>query len=336
VIDFELDKLHKRIEEFIDLQITDEQISTIYDLKDTRDWKLSLKRLSLNKNLKWESYFTTYLYRPFDKRFYYHHKDIVELTKHEVMRNLQFDNLALILCRQQKQIGFHHCFVSQNIGDGNSISINSRERSYYFPLYIYPDTENQQTNLFIEKTPNLSPNFLETIKNKLGKTPTPEAIFYYAYAIFHSPTYRSRYAEFLKIDFPRLPLTSNQELFNSLTSKGEELVNLHLMKSPTLNNLITTFANQGNNQVTEVTYNSELQRIYINKQNYFTDIPQHIWEFKIGGYQVLDKWLKDRKNANRILSEAEINHYQQIIFVLTETLGLMQEIDSLIPGFPIE
>ncbi|TVP58504.1 MAG: N-6 DNA methylase [Nodularia sp. (in: Bacteria)] len=336
VIDFDLDQLSKRIEDFIDLQITDEEISTIYDLKDTRDWKLSLKRLSLNKNLKWESYFTIYLYRPFDKRFYYHHKDVVELTKHEVMRNLQFDNLALILCRQQKEIGFQHCFVSQNIGDGNSISINSRERNYYFPLYIYPNTENQQTNLFIEKTSNLSPKFLETIKTKLGKTPTPEQIFYYAYAIFHSPTYRSRYAEFLKIDFPRLPLTSNQKLFDSLAEKGEELVNLHLMKFTTLNNLITTFANQGNNQVTEVTYNSELQRVYINKQSYFTEIPQHIWEFKIGGYQVLDKWLKDRKNANRILSDDEINHYQKIVVALTETLRLMQEIDNLIPGFPIE
>ncbi len=335
-IDFDLDKLYKRIKDFIDLRITDEQISTIYDLKDTRDWKLSFKRLSLNKNLKWENYFTTYLYRPFDSRFYYHHKDIVELTKHEVMRNLQFDNLAFILCRQQKEIGFKHCFVTNEIGDGNTISIHSREYNYYFPLYTYPNTENQQTNLFIEKTSNLSPKFLETIKIKLGKKPTPEQIFYYAYAIFHSPTYRSRYAEFLKIDFPRLPLTSNQKLFNLLAEKGEELVNLHLMKSSTLNNLITTFVNQGNNQVNEVTYNSELQRIYINKQSYFTDIPQHIWEFKIGGYQVLDKWLKDRKNAHRLLSEEEVNHYQKIVVVLTETLRLMQEIDSLIPGFPIE
>ena len=336
VIDFDLYQLRKRIEDFINLQITDEQISTIYDLKDTRDWKLSLKRLSLSKNLTWESYFTTYLYRPFDKRFYYHHKDIVELTKQEVMRNLQFNNLALILCRQQKEIGFQHCFVAEDIGDGNSISINSRERSYYFPLYTYPNTENKQTNLFIEKTPNLSPKFLEAIKEKFGKIPTPEQIFYYAYAIFHSPTYRTRYAEFLKIDFPRLPLTSNENLFNELAIKGEELVNLHLMKSDILNNLITTYQQIGDNQVSEVTYNSELQRVYINKQSYFPDIPPHIWEFKIGGYQVLDKWLKDRKNAKRELSGEEIIHYQKIVIALTETLKVMQEIDIIIPGFPIE
>ncbi|MFN7657518.1 MAG: type ISP restriction/modification enzyme, partial [Dolichospermum sp.] len=134
----------------------------------------------------------------------------------------------------------------------------------------------------MEKTPNLSPKFLEAIKIKLGKIPTPEEIFYYAYAIFHSPTYRTRYAEFLKIEFPRLPLTSNENLFTELAITGEELVNLHLMKSDIFNYLITTYQGIGDNQVTEVTYNSELQRVYINKQSYFTDIPPHIWEFKIG------------------------------------------------------
>ncbi|MEY3403344.1 MAG: hypothetical protein RLZZ86_2960, partial [Cyanobacteriota bacterium] len=126
------------------------------------------------------------------------------------------------------------------------------ELTYVFPLYTYPNTENQQTNLFLEKTPNLSPKLLAAIKIKLGKIPTPEEIFYYAYAIFHSPTYRTRYAEFLKIDFPRLPLTSNQNLFTELAIKGEELVNLHLMKSDIFNYLITTYQGIGDNQVTEV------------------------------------------------------------------------------------
>jgi hypothetical protein len=108
------------------------------------------------------------------------------------------------------------------------------------------------------------------------------------------------------------------------------------MKSDILNNLITTYQQIGDNQVSEVTYNSELQRVYINKQSYFPDIPPHIWEFKIGGYQVLDKWLKDRKNAKRELSTEEINHYQKIVIALTETLKVMQEIDIIIPGFPIE
>jgi predicted helicase len=337
VIDFDLEKLRQRIQDFRDLSITNEYISQIYNVSDTRDWKLSSKRKLLANNKYWLSYFSTCFYRPFDTRFYYHHQDIVELTRNEVMQNMvNCGNLALVLCRQQSQPGeWYLVSVSNQIIECCAISNKTRETNYLFPLYLYPNTENEQTNLFIQKTPNLSPKFLETINTKLGQTPTPEEILYYAYAIFHSPTYRSRYAEFLKIDFPRLPLTSDNQLFKSLTTRGEELVNLHLMKSPTLNNLITTFT-EGDNQVTQVTYNSELQRVYINKQSYFTDIPQHIWEFKIGGYQVLDKWLKDRKNSHRVLSAAEINHYQRIVVALTETLGLMKEIDGLIPGFPIE
>ena len=338
VIDFDLEQLHKRIENFRDLSIDDENIANIYDLRDTRDWKISIKRKLLSSNRDWKYYFTTCLYRPFDKRFYYHHQDVVELTRNEVMQNMvKLENLGLVLCRQQSQPG-EWCLVSitNQIIECCAISNKTRETNYLFPLYIYPNTENKQTNLFLEKTPNLSPKFLEAIKTKLGKIPTPEQIFYYAYAIFHSPTYRTRYAEFLKIDFPRLPLTSNENLFTELAIKGEELVNLHLMKSDIFNNLITTYQGIGDNQVTEVTYNSELQKVYINKQSYFTDIPPHIWEFKIGGYQVLDKWLKDRKNAKRELSTDEINHYQKIVIALTETLKLMQEIDIIIPGFPIE
>ncbi|WP_353929712.1 type ISP restriction/modification enzyme [Okeanomitos corallinicola TIOX110] len=336
VMDFDLNILHQRIQDFRDLSISNEQILINYQIKETSDWKIKSKRQLLAIDKNWQNYFTTCLYRPFDWKHYYHNSNLVNRPRQEVMRYvLNKENLCLITARGiEIPRVYDQIFCSDQIISNHTLSI--KEINYLFPLYIYPDTENKQTNLFIEKTPNLSPQFLETIKNKLGKTPTPEQIFYYAYAIFHSPTYRSRYAEFLKIDFPRLPLTNNQELFNSLTTKGEELVNLHLMKSSKLNHPITTYQEIADNQITEVTYNSELQRVYINKQNYFTDIPQHIWEFKIGGYQVLDKWLKDRKNAKRTLSEDEITHYQKIVIALTETLEIMIEIDNLIPEFPIK
>ncbi|TAD87395.1 MAG: N-6 DNA methylase, partial [Oscillatoriales cyanobacterium] len=163
-----------------------------------------------------------------------------------------------------------------------------------------------------------------------------EAIFYYIYAIFHSPTYRQRYAEFLKIDFPRVPLTSNDQLFKDLGAKGQALVDLHLMKSKKLNKLITKMNGDGDNAVTEVTYKPAEQRIYINKTRYFEGIASEVWEFKIGGYQVLDKWLKDRKKAKRTLSFDDVLHYQKVVVALKETMQLMVEIDQLIPGFPIE
>ena len=335
LVSFEKKSLENIIKDLINPSISLVEIEQKYNIKDTTGWPFSKKRTELTKSLFNSFNIKPYCYRPFDNRYIYF-DDFLRRPHKDIMLNLLHENLTLMASRQQTEVGFYHIFISNNLGDCNALSLNSRERNYYFPLYTYPNTENKQTNLFLEKTPNLSPKFLEAIKEKLGKTPTPEQIFYYAYAIFHSPTYRTRYAEFLKIDFPRLPLTSNENLFNELAIKGEELVNLHLMKSDILNNLITTYQSIGDNQVSEATYNSELQRVYINKQNYFTDIPPHIWEFKIGGYQVLDKWLKDRKNAKRELSAEEIIHYQKIVIALTETLRLMQEIDIIIPGFPIE
>ncbi|QEI40972.1 hypothetical protein BMF77_01554 [Dolichospermum sp. UHCC 0315A] len=336
-VDYDKENLINR---FSDIAINTnlEELKQKYNIKDTEYWSLEKAKLHIQEN-EIKSKLLLYAYRPFDNRWVYYNPNIIERgdSRKELMGHLlKGNNIALLSCRQQVEPGFYHIFCSEILTERCIVSLKSRELTYVFPLYTYPNTENEQTNLFIEKNPNLSPKFLEAIKEKLGKIPTPEKIFYYAYAIFHSPTYRTRYAEFLKIDFPRLPLTSNQKLFHELAIKGEELVNLHLMKSDKLNTLITTYQAIGDNQVTEVTYNSELQRVYINKQSYFTDIPPHIWEFKIGGYQVLDKWLKDRKNANRKLSLEEINHYQKIVIALTDTLRLMQEIDKIIPGFPIE
>jgi predicted helicase len=337
-IDFNLEVLRKRIEDFRDLKISDEDIMNLYDLKDTRDWQLSSKRCLSFNNKNWADYFSPYLYRPFDTRFTYHHSDVVELTKGEVMNHLKKSNIALIVCRQQKTMGFQHCFVTQIIGDGNSISIHSRERSYFFPLYTYPNTENEQTNLFQEKTANFSPKFLTAIKEKLGYIPTPEAIFYYIYAIFHSPTYRQRYAEFLKIDFPRVPLTNNDHLFKQLGKIGQTLVNLHLMKSPLLDTLITDYheGDQSDRTITQITYHENSQKVTINKSAYFVGITETVWNFKIGGYQVLDKWLKDRKKANYCLTDEDILHYQTIVVALSKTIELMAEIDKIIPFFPIE
>jgi len=190
--------------------------------------------------------------------------------------------------------------------------------------------------LFVEKSPNLSSDFITEVREKLGYVPTPEAIFHYIYAIFHSPTYRQRYAEFLKIDFPRVPLTSSDQLFKDLEAKGEELVALHLMKSKKLNKLITKMGGDGDNAVTEVTYKPTEQRVYINKTRYFEGITPDVWQFKIGGYQVLDKWLKDRKKAKRTLSFDDVLHYQKVVVALKETMQTMQAIDELIPSFPIE
>lgn len=170
-------------------------------------------------------------------------------------------------------------------------------------------------------------------KGDLKKTYGPEDIFNYAYAVFHAPTYRTRYAEFLKIDFPRLPLTSDKALFKKLAEKGGELVSLHLMESPTLSNLITKYPVTGDNTVEKVIYSEKDHRVYINKTQYFEGVKPEVWNFHIGGYQVCEKWLKDRKG--RTLSYDDLTRYQKVVVALKETIRIMAEIDKAIPSWPI-
>ena len=211
-----------------------------------------------------------------------------------------------------------------------------------FPLYISSPIQGDY-NLQKGRRPNINFEFLKVLAKKLHllqeepyglpKDVMPEDIFNYAYAVFHSPTYRSRYAEFLKIDFPRLPLTSNLKLFRTLGAKGAELVALHLMESPKLNEFITEFPQKGDNIVEKVQYTDKDKRVWINKAQYFSGVPKTVWEFHVGGYQVCEKWLKDRKG--RKLSYDDIQHYQKIVVALKETIRLMAEIDKLIPSWPI-
>jgi len=202
------------------------------------------------------------------------------------------------------------------------------------------------------RLPNLSPAFITAISNKLcmpfkedGKgdlrqTFGPEDIFNYMYAIFHAPSYRTRYAEFLKNDFPRLPLISDADLFRNLCFLGEILVGLHLMEKHGVH--IPNYPEIGNNIVEKVEYSQfpdkpEQGRVWINKTQYFDGVPSEVWEFHIGGYQVCHKWLKDRKG--RVLTFDDIRHYQRIVPALAETITLMANIDEVIEehgGWPIE
>ncbi|MGB1286450.1 MAG: type ISP restriction/modification enzyme, partial [Aggregatilineales bacterium] len=208
------------------------------------------------------------------------------------------------------------------------------------------------------RRPNLNKKFVDDFAAKIGldfvtegigdleKNFGPEAIFYYAYAMFHSPTYRSRYAEFLKIDFPRLPLTSDIKLFKTLMGYGETLVQYHLLKHQSLKGRfglsVIAFDNLPEKEENRVVHSSkskrrhdaETQRMYINKTQYFGGITAEDYEFYVGGYQVLDKWLKDRKN--RALSDEDVQHYKRIVLALRATRELMVQIDEAIGSFPVQ
>ncbi len=284
------------------------------------------------------------LYRPFDTRKLYYDTALTSRPAFPVMRHMLKDNIALCATRQLSADEFRHVFVANCLIDRDPLSLTTRERAHIFPLYIYP-AEGEMQFEGGNRRPNLNPEFIKDISGKLGltfiedgkgdieQTFGPEDIFNYAYAIFHSPTYRTRYAEFLKIDFPRLPLTSDKELFKALTEKGTELVSLHLMDSPALNSFITKYVVSGSNKIEKLSYNENNQRVYINRMQYFEGVPLAVWSFHIGGYQVAHKWLKDRKGQK--LTYDELIHYQKIIVALKETKRMMEEIDALIPGWPL-
>ena len=283
----------------------------------------------------------TCLYRPFDWRSIYYQRGFTSRPVFDVMRHMLAPNLGMVLTRQSKEPFAALC--ASCICTHKIVAVY--DRSFMFPLYLYPNPD--ELALQTERLPNFSPKFLKELAEKLTlpqtephnlpKGITPEDIFHYAYAVFYSPTYRERYAEFLKIDFPRLPLTSDLNLFRDLAALGRELVALHLVNTSNtslLNTPINPFPVVGNNEVEKVRYNEGKQQVYINKTQYFKGISTEIWEFRIGGYQVCDKWLKDRRG--RKLSIKDIQHYQRILLVLGETIRLMVEIDARIPAFPIE
>jgi predicted helicase/Txe/YoeB family toxin of Txe-Axe toxin-antitoxin module len=341
VIDFETKPLLERIQDLRNSELSDQRVrnkyfvgkgSAKYPNGDTRGWKLPEARRKLRADNDWDKRIASVLYRPFDNRSIYYTDSMVDWSRREVMQHmLAGENLGLILARQTREKW--DALVSNQIVGHKSLAaydINS-----LLPLYLYPETTAEEA-MGIEKRPNISPKFYSKLKSVLRYTPTPEAIFYYIYAIFHSPTYRTRYAEFLKIDFPRVPLTSDDELFCQLAKYGEELVALHLMNSSKLDSLITQFVDQGGNRVVDARHPKFQQgNLIINRSgDRFTGVPENVWNFYVGGYQVCHKWLKDRRG--RTLSDEDILHYQRIVVALKQTIELMTKIDAAIPEWPIQ
>jgi predicted helicase len=188
------------------------------------------------------------------------------------------------------------------------------------------------------KKPNLSAEVVSKLTKLFKKTPSPEEIFYYIYAVLYSNTYRRKYAEFLKIDFPRIPFTADYKLFKKMSEYGNRLVDMHLLKSSELDTPIARFQGKGDNRIEKVKYNvgayGHTPFLYINEEQYFEGISPDVWSYQVGGYQVCDKWLKDRKS--RVLSLDEIQTYCRIVTALKKTIELQATIDGLYPAIESE
>ncbi len=298
-----------------------------FDIKDTRRTTKEGRLIDLNDAVT--RGIVSISYRPFDINYMYlpyKNEHWINSPRIEVMQHfLKGSNIGLVAARQCAD-DWKYVFVSKFIGEFNLTGTAGRYGSgSYFPLYLY---EGNQRN------PNLNTAIIKKIETSLGlkfvneqsqdrEAFAPIDILDYIYAVLHSPKYREKYKEFLKIDFPRVPYPTDKETFWKLVSFGREIRQIHLLEHPVVNKPITTFPVNGNNSVEKITY--ENGKVFINKSQFFDKVPLVAWEFYIGGYQPAQKWLKDRKG--RILTDEDIIHYQKIIVALTETDRIMKEIE---------
>ena len=326
VISENRDELLNRIKIFCDSNATDTEIRQKffpnkkdgkYKAGDSRGWKLAESR-KLVCALNHEDQIKLIIYRPFDTEYIYYHPKMVDWGREKLMKNFTGgENTGLIFTRQA--IGgdeYSHVMVSKYMSD-NRVFFSNKGIPIEAPLYIYAGDD--------VKVPNLKKEIVKEIEKIVGPV-TPENLLDYIYAVLHSPSYREKYKEFLKIDFPRVPYPKDKKQFFALATLGEELRHLHLLESPKVNNFITTYPVAGDNLMEKINYQNE--KVFINKTQYFGGVPQSAWDFYIGGYQPAQKWLKDRKG--RQLTNTDIEHYQKIIVVLTETGRVIGEIDVAI------
>ena len=306
---------------------------------DAQSWKYKWAKEDAEKNQT--NKLTEVSYRPFDKRFsLYSGKSggLYARPSYDIMQHfINAENVGLVVSRQCAD-DWKYILCTKDANDFNLTGTAGRYGSgYTFPLYLYPETKGQQTiGQTAERTPNLNTAIVKQIAEQLGLTFTNEKektdgtfapidIIDYIYAVLHSPAYREKYKEFLKIDFPRVPYPKDVDTFWKLVKLGGEIREIHLLESPVVEKYITQYPIDGDNTVVKPKY--ENGKVYINETQYFDKVPQVAWDFFIGGYQPAQKWLKDRKD--RKLEFEDILHYQKIIVALSETDRLMKEIDEV-------
>lgn len=280
-----------------------------------------------------------YYYRPFDTRYIDYDVSKVVRHRYDVMKHMLVQNLSLLTCRQQTTFDFQHVLITDTLSDICSVSLQTGESTYVYPLYKYDSSyKTYEANLNlkilskIEKTLTLkfnsNPIFDFNYEDSFSaKTFNSLNVLDYIYAVLHTPSYRTKYKEFLKIDFPRIPYPKDKEKFFALAKVGAELRELHLMKSSVMEQTTVTFSGNKSGSEEVTTRKFEDGKVWINKTEYFDNVPETTWNFFIGGYQVADKYLKDRKG--RKLSAEEITHYTHIIKILIETDRLMKQLDTM-------
>ena len=330
------EEVRETVTDFVSLTV--DEAREKYNLgKDSRDWKVHFAQDDLRRHPNIDKHICSILYRPLDTRFTYytgkskgfHTYPAPTISPHLLAK----DNVALCVHKGIRSPKWQHVLVTNRISEKSVISNRSEPTAHVFPLYLYPDTEGLIVST--ERSLNFKPDFLTALSESLGLPQTaplklpngiaPEEILGYIYAVLYSPTYRDRYYEFLKYDFPRIPLPQDIDHFRKLAALGQSLISWHLLKDVQIPRR-HRFEGKGDGVVSKVRY--EDGNVWINATEYFTDVPVAVWKYEIGAYQVCEKWLKDRKEKR--LSHAEVRQYRGILVAVAETLRVMGEIDEVL------
>jgi hypothetical protein len=231
--------------------------------------------------------------------------------------------LSLIINRQNVRDYFSYAGVTNIACCHGTFYLGNRGQDYCLPLYLYPDEQDLDQTRRVNFDPKLYAKLRKLATHPDHGTPDELAVFDYIYGVLHCPTYRSTYAEFLKIDFPRIPWPKTPAEFWDVSAKGHTLRQLHLMDPATIGATPYPFTGGGDNVVSKPEFRDG--KVWINETQYFDAAPEVSWGFYIGGYQPAQKWLKDRKG--RALSFDDVKHYQRILKILAETDKVMQTIE---------
>lgn len=358
----EQNEMLERVKALRNISKDDEELRKQYKLKDNRDWQLAKARQKIQMNADWQKPLSECTYRPFDNRWCYFDYAVMDFPRRELLDHVfDRDNLCLGVGRQGKAVNdpeWNLVFCADMPIDFN---IFRRGGVTVFPLYLYPPekagdldedgqihsdlpspqgpgVDGRRANLDREFLNQLSAaTDLEFIPDGAGDLKAsfgPEDVQHYIYALLHAPSYRSRYGEFLKTDFPRIPLPPDKELFAALAPLGARLSGLHLFKESGPDQ--PDFPVAGGAEVEKHHYDGERERVHINPGQYFAPVTKAVWEFRVGGYLPAQKWLKDRKG--RKLSADDLAHYRKMIGAIAGTISVMAEIDRAIEqagGWPL-
>lgn len=324
-------------------QMPESEVRAKYNLPpDVRDWQYDWAKLDIQNHFS-QDFIEIINYRPFDQRWTLYTGNargflgwpVRQVMAHYVKKR----NLGLLLPKAHRDKAFAHAFVTSLASEAIFLSSLTGSNAMNLPLYLYPEEGTLDQSIRINFDPKIyaciceaggltgtsaTPDGTDAFRKATGDArPHEVKVFDYIYGVLHCPVYRETYAEFLKIDFPRIPFPASPESFRAISEAGEALRRLHLMEDAAIGAAPYPFHGDGKSLVDKPSFKAGC--VWINASQYFENVPVIAWDFPIGGYQPAQKWLKDRKG--RALSYDDIRHYQRIIKILAETDRIMRQIE---------